>query len=190
MKYLSFRNTFFAAAVLSLLPGIAAAQTYLVDTGAGTNPYGGTSNPSIIMCAPCSPSRRLSRCGFRPVHAFSKRWSFRQSRPGSPAQVGRVPPANWRSLSMSDKNGIPGPAIWTQTYTLGSIACSTGQWVPFPNYNAILPPGTYWLSFEPVVGSGLAYVFPTGAPSPLADYAQYNSLNTGVTWVSNTKRPL
>ena len=157
------------------------AQTFLVDTGAGTN------SQAIILCAPCSPTDQFQNIAGQFTLAQSaaissvQGWfagTSGQGRGGKLALIVRV-----------DRNGLPGTAIWSQTYTLPSIANSPGQWVPFAGYNVILAPGTYWLSFEPVVGSGLSYIFPTGAPNPLGNYAAYNSLNTGVTWVSSQQDP-
>ena len=83
----------------------------------------------------------------------------------------------------SDASGVPGAAVFSQTYTVPNQSTST--WVVFTLTNQpVLAAATpYWLSFEPVVGSAISYALPGGAPNPLPAYAFYNSLNSG--WVVN-----
>lgn len=69
-----------------------------------------------------------------------------------------------------DDNGLPGASIFSQTY---SVAVSLGapDWEAFSDYGAVLSPGKYWWSLEPVAGAGLLAAMPIGAPRPLGHYA-------------------
>lgn len=68
----------------------------------------------------------------------------------------------------ANTSGLPGASIYSQVYTL---AVQDFDWSEFSNFNVNLGPGTYWLTFEPVVLGGLIASMPNGAASPLANYA-------------------
>ncbi len=82
----------------------------------------------------------------------------------------------------ADSAGLPGASIFSQTYTVPNQPTSTWVVFTFTNQPVLAANTPYWLSFEPVVGSALSYALDGGAPSPLANYAFYNSMNSG--WVN------
>lgn len=81
----------------------------------------------------------------------------------------------------ADDAGFPGLSVFSQTFTVPSQTADTWVVFRFTNQPVLAANTPYWLSFEPVAGSALTYPMPGGAPSPLANYAFYNSRNTG--WI-------
>lgn len=75
---------------------------------------------------------------------------------------------------------LPGTAIWSQSYQNVGVGHNTPSFVTFANYNPILAPGTYWLSFEPPSGSSfnMGMDGPAANPLPQSSYAFYNALNS------------
>jgi hypothetical protein len=63
---------------------------------------------------------------------------------------------------------IPGHSLHTAAYAVGTQAYG---WKVFSSFSVSLPPGTYWLTFEPVANGGFSGGMTGTAASPLADYA-------------------
>lgn len=83
----------------------------------------------------------------------------------------------------ANSNDLPGNTIFSKTYNMASHPISsTPLWVSFTNYDAVLPAGAYWLTFEPVAGSQFRSTMPQGAPTPLQNYAFLSNGNSG--WVN------
>ncbi len=80
---------------------------------------------------------------------------------------------------------VPGDPIFSRVYAVDD-RFSAG-WEVFPDYYVSLPAGTYWLSFEPSVGSGLQRSMPLGATAPLASYAYLGDGNPG--WIELSPNP-
>lgn len=173
----------------TLLTGTeASAQTVLIDTGAGGNSSIG-ANSLFGTSGSCSPQPACSAY----FQFIAAEFTLAQATTLDSIQVWMGPFGSGGSLDVRirsvnpAKNGLPGDtqppylgpvSIYDKTYTLGNTG-STADWVTFSNYNAILAAGTYWLSLEPVAGSGLNYSMPGGAPNPLLEYAYFDNGNPG-----------
>jgi hypothetical protein len=182
---ISATNAFtFSLAVLLLAATHTSAQTVLIDTGqGGSSSIGATSLFSTGTA--CSPQPTCASA-FQLVAA---QFTLTQAATLDSVQIWMGPFGSAGSLAVrirSDNHGLPGDtqppylgpvSIYEKTYPLGNIF--TAGWVNFPNYNAILAAGTYWLSLEPVSGSGLSYNMPGGAAHPLAKYAFFGNGNPG-----------
>jgi len=77
----------------------------------------------------------------------------------------------------AEQDGLPGEAVASQKFSLETNEVS--EWVVFEGYEATLSAGTYWLSFEPVLGSGLWGGMAPGAEHPLSGYAFSNTTSDG-----------
>ena len=169
-----------------LLPHLAAGQTYLVDTGAaGTTSIGA---PSLFASGSttCSPQPQCAS-NFQFLGA---QFTLTQAAAITSIEAWMGPFGSGGSLDVkirSDNNGLPGIAspiqlrpgsIFSKTYVLPSRGGSAG-WITFGSYDTILAAGTYWITLEPVAGSGLNYNMPKGAANPLAKYAFYGNGNPG-----------
>jgi hypothetical protein len=156
------------------------AQSLLVDTGAPTNPAAGTSLDASgnQNCSPkpsCTQSFQFWAGQFTLTHAATI----------SSAQGWMGPIFSGGAITVklyADGGGIPGVAIFSQTYNLTSNFID--GWVPFAFSNPLptLGAGTYWLAFEPVAftattGEGLSTNMDGGAPQPLAKYAVWNEFS-------------
>jgi len=64
-----------------------------------------------------------------------------------------------------DKNGLPGTPIWSQSYSVSEPAGANGFYT-FTGYSAVLPAGTYWVSFQPPHGSAVDVGMPGGGNQP------------------------
>lgn len=62
---------------------------------------------------------------------------------------------------------IPGHSLHTANY---SVTASAYHWQVFSSFTVTLPPGTYWLTFEPVPNSGFTGSMAGGVADSLADY--------------------
>lgn len=152
----------------AMLP--ASAQTIIFDTGQPT--IAGTS-----LCA--SPN-----CGTAAYQDVAGQFTLTQSYSIASAQAWIQAPSTGGQLNVAiraDNGGLPGTSIFSQTYTVPSQAASNWVVFTFTNQPILQASVPYWLSFEPVSGSGLQYAMAGGAPMPLSSYAFYNSLNSG--WI-------
>jgi hypothetical protein len=163
--------------LLSLPTGVAAAEV-LVDTGPASTST--NTAPSLFATSGtgCSP---------QPSCATNFQFLAGQFTLTNGATLDSV--EGWMRVNAggslevkirADNNGIPGSSIYSQTYVVGSQLVG---WALFPNYNAVLTPGTYWLTFEPVATTGFSGSMPRGAPFPLQNYAFFNEGNNR--WVNN-----
>jgi len=161
-----------------LLARGAAAQSLLVDTGAPTTPQTSLSAAGSKNCSPqpsCGQSFQFWAGQFTLTHAATI----------TSAQVWMGPIFVSGSLTVkiyADGGGIPGTALYAQTYNVPSGFVD--GWFPFAfsNPNPSLTAGTYWLGFEPVTftgssGTGFSTNMDGGAPQPLAHYAVWNQAN-------------
>ena len=165
-KSIRLSIAFIALTIILFLPGGVAASELLVDTGPASASTAGA--PSLFASG-------NSGCSPQPSCAASFQFLAGQFRLSAGATLSSV--EGWISVQASgsveikiraDNNGIPGASIYSQPYGLGFQPVG---WIVFANYNAVLPPGTYWLSFEPVANSQFSAAMPGGAPSPLQNYA-------------------
>jgi hypothetical protein len=69
----------------------------------------------------------------------------------------------------ADSAGKPGALVYSKGYIVGTY--SLDLWVPFSQYGATLPAGSYWLTFEAIDYGGVSLGMPNPAPSPLATEA-------------------
>lgn len=173
------------AILMLLLPNRAAAQTILVDTGAPTNPSAGTSLQSAGSqnCSPqpsCGQSFQFWAGQFTLAHAATI--SSVQGWMGEIFSGGSITVKLY-----ADGGGVPGTAIFSQTYTVPAFAASASGaligWFPFAfsSPQPTLAAGTYWVAFEPIAftgttGEGFSTNMDGGAPSPLAHYAVWNEV--------------
>lgn len=158
---------------------LSATAVYLVDTGPG----GVTSTSSSSLF-----SQGATNCSPQP--ACSEHFQFLAGKftLGSEATVESV--QTWLNVSFAgsvtvrilpDNAGVPGAtALASATYPLSSNA-SFAHTV-FPDFNVVLQPGTYWVSFEPVANTGFHGAIQGGAEDPLPDYAFFNEGNNR--WVA------
>lgn len=77
---------------------------------------------------------------------------------------------------------VPATSIFSQTFT--PLATSAEGWVSFPLSQPYpsLPAGTYWISFEPLVGSFNGEMT-ASVPAPLANYGYFENDNNR--WVND-----
>jgi hypothetical protein len=134
-----------------LLPHRAAAQTLLIDTGSPTNPAGGTSlgATGAKNCSPppsCGQSFQFWAGQFTLAHAATitsvQGW------------MGAIFTGGSLAVKIyADGGGIPGTALYAQTYNVPSGFVD--GWFPFAfsNPNPSLTAGTYWLAFERLLGA-------------------------------------
>jgi len=84
----------------------------------------------------------------------------------------------WTNNNFDPTLPVPGQAIWSQSYTLTAPG-STANWVDFPNYQAVLAPGTYWIAFEGAKGSTVNVGMLGPATTPAANSAFFDGgINT------------
>ncbi len=170
-----------------LLPGVAAAQPYLVDTGsAGTNSIGsyGLFGASATNCSP-QPT-----CGLN-FQFLAARIVLPQAATVTGVDLWVVPFSFGGSMNVrirEEANGLPAAnapplfsanSIYARTYTGIPNYFGSPAWVNFGGFEAVLAAGTYWITFEPVAGTNLNFSVPSGAPSPLTKYAYYTNGNPG-----------
>lgn len=93
-----------------------------------------------------------------------------------PAQVDAIELFAWvfdpggvNVVFRANEDGYPGEAMASRTYAVDPNGGS--GWVVLEEYDAALPAGTYWLSFEPVPDGGFRAALPSGAEWPLEEYA-------------------
>jgi len=82
-------------------------------------------------------------------------------------------------LYANTNTNLPGATLYSKTFNPGFRG--TAGWETFSGFNAALPAGTYWMSFEPAA-DGFSGTMPSGAPNPLPKTAFYGNGNSG--WVS------
>ncbi|MCC6591371.1 MAG: Ig-like domain-containing protein [Bryobacterales bacterium] len=177
-----------AIAIVAITAGLAEAQiTALVDTGAG-----GTSSigaPSLFGAGStgCSPQPRCAT----DFNFLGARFTLTQSTQldhvdlwltgGSGGQVSvvirSVDPARNGLPGMAASSSLGASAIYQQTYTVDGAGAA--QWVTFSSFTPVLAAGTYWVTFEPVVGTGFNRSAATGVASPLERYAYFGNENIG-----------
>src|SRR5439155_16540009 len=162
-----------------LLPHRVPAQTLLIDTGSPT----GAAATSLDAAGSknCTPQ---PSCG-QSFQFWAGQFTLTHAATITSAQVWMGPIFVSGSLTVkiyADGGGIPGTALYAQTYTVPSGFVD--GWFPFAfsNPNPSLTAGTYWLAFEPVAftgssGSGFSTNMDGGAPQPLAHYAVWNQSN-------------
>jgi hypothetical protein len=161
-----------------LLARGAAAQSLLVDTGAPTTPQTSLFAAGNQNCSPkpsCTQSFQFWAGQFTLAHAATI----------TSVQVWMGPIFSGGALTVkiyADGGGIPGTALYAQTYNVPSGFVD--GWFPFTfsNPNPSLTAGTYWLGVEPVTftgssGTGFSTNMDGGAPQPLAHYAVWNQAN-------------
>lgn len=169
-----------------LLPNRAAGQSLLVDTGAPNNPSIGTSLQSAGSqnCLPqpsCGQSFQFWAGQFTLTHAATI-----SSVEGWMGDIFSGGPITVKLYA--DGGGIPGTALFAQTYTLQQFAPAASGgfdgWFPFvfSSPQPTLGAGTYWVAFEPVAftgsgGEGFSTNMDGGAPNPLAHYAVWNEVS-------------
>ncbi len=187
-----FRHVLFALAqavclLLLLVPGRVDAQpTYLIDTGAGGTSSIGAISLFAAGSTSCQPqpgcasdfqflAARITLPEAATITGFEL-WAARFSIGGSLAvkireEVAGLPGVNAPPLFSAN-------SIYAQTFTNLPTTFTAG-WVSLTGYQAVLAAGTYWITLEPVAGSGLQYSLPGGAPDPLSKYAFYSFGNPG-----------
>jgi hypothetical protein len=77
----------------------------------------------------------------------------------------------------SDIAGLPGDVLYSKLYSVAFR--NAAGWEPFSGFDAAVPAGTYWLSFEPTASGGFNGTMPAGAPSPLPKYVFSSDGNPG-----------
>ena len=158
----------------------AQAQAYLVDTG-----NGGTSSigaPSLFAAGStgCSPQ---PSCGAS-FQYLAAQFTLTQAASIDAIELWLVS-ASSGSIDVKireDVNGLPSTnapplfsanSIYSKRYSSLPVFFNSARWVAFQQYEAVLAPGTYWVTFEPVTGSNLNMSTSGGVPNPLAKYAYY-----------------
>lgn len=166
-----------------LVPGLASAQ-YLVDTGsAGISSIGA---PGLFAAASTSCTQP-STCGV-PVQYLAARIVLPQASTvtGIDLWVTSGAGGGMAVKIREEANGVPAAnlpplfsanSIYAKTYTNVPGMAAAG-WLNFGGFDAVLAAGTYWITFEPVAGSGLNYSAPNGAPAPLSKYAFWGNGNS------------
>jgi Bacterial Ig-like domain (group 1) len=162
-----------------LLPHRASAQTLLIDTGSPTG--AAATSMDAAGSKNCSPQ---PSCG-QSFQFWAGQFTLTHAATITSVQVWMGPIFVSGSLTVkiyADGGGIPGTALYAQTYIVPSG--SVDGWFPFTfmNPNPSLTAGTYWLAFEPVTftgstGGGFSTNMDGGAPQPLAHYAVWNQAN-------------
>jgi hypothetical protein len=71
---------------------------------------------------------------------------------------------------------VPGHSLHTAQY---SVAAQFPAWKVFTGFTVTLPPGTYWLAFEPTPNGGFSGGMTGTVASPLPDYAFFGDGNSG-----------
>jgi hypothetical protein len=167
-------------------PGLAQT-TYLVDTGQptgtsiGSAALFGTGSTSCSPVPACQSNFQYLAAQFTLPEAASlssiELWIVQFSSGGAMDVKIRE---NVNGLPSTSAPPLFSPnSIYSKRYTGLPNVFSGGQWIQFPQYSAVLPAGTYWVTFEPVAGSQLNYTAAKGAPNPLAKYAFYGNGNPG-----------
>src|SRR6266700_1662260 len=130
-----------------LLPHRAAAQTLLIDTGSPT----GAAATSLDAAGSkiCTP---VQTCG-QSFQFWAGQFTLAHAATISSVQVWMGPIFIGGALTVkiyADGGGIPGTALYAQTYNVPSGFVD--NWFPFTfsNPNPTLTPGSYWLGVEPV----------------------------------------
>jgi hypothetical protein len=151
-------------------------QSFLVDTGAPTG--GAVTSMDAAGSTNCSPQPQCSQS----FQFWAGQFTLTHAASISEADIWMGPIFIGGALTVNiyaDGGGIPGTAIYAQTYNVPPS--SFRGWFPFvfssplPNLTA----GTYWVGFEPVKftgtnGAGFSTNLDGGAPNPLAHYAVWN----------------
>jgi hypothetical protein len=173
----------FAASLMT--PATVVGQsTYLVDTGAGSTSSLGSASLFASGSTTCSPQPQCA-AAFQFLAA-----QFTLPEAASISSIEAWMTGNTAgSVAVkirADLNGLPAPIqpplyspsnVYAQTYSIpGRFGAG---WVAFSNYSAVLAAGTYWVTIEPVAGSGFNSSMPGGAPAPLAKYAYFADGNSG-----------
>jgi len=178
----------FTLVTILAAPARSAAQsTYLVDTGAGS---AGNVFPQVSLfasgsttCAPqpsCSAAFNFLGAQFTLTEAASIESIEAWVKPntGGAMDVNIREDFNGRPSTLAPPLFSPN-SIYSKRYSNLPGFSPTSGWLEFPQFEAVLAPGTYWVTFEPVANSGLSYTMPMHAPNPLAAYAYYTNGNAG-----------
>lgn len=193
-----FRQASLLIAVVLLcvvsLPARLAAQTYLIDTGPGSSSPGSYTALISAGSTTCSPQPSCSQA----FQYLAAQFTLTQAATVDTIEAWMGTSGSVGSLQVkirADTNGLPSTeaprvlrpgSLFTRTYQMpGSFG---PRWVSFAGYGAVLAAGTYWVTFEPVAGTGLSTTMPDGAPNPLAKYAFFANGNNR--WVALSNRQL
>lgn len=167
-----------------VLASTATAQTYLVDTGPG-----GTFNLNNVAlfaegntsCTPqpdCSIAYQFVSARITLLEAATLDTIEAWMAPGEAGSIDVRIRAEFDGFPAVNPPPLFSPdSLYSKTFTLGP-RFSYG-WVTFGGYGAVLAAGTYWLTFEPVNGSGFDTSMAVGAPNPLERYAFRNESSGG-----------
>lgn len=175
-----------AAAVLAARP--AAAQ-YLIDTGPGLSTSIGQNSLFSSGSTSCSPQPQCAAA----FQFLGGQFTLTEAATLTSIEAWMGPVGAGASLRVkirADVNGLPSTSppiffnpnsIYSKDYTFtpGGAPQSTATfgWATFPQYDAVLAAGTYWVTFEPV--SAMNTTMPGSAPSPLAKTAFFGNGNPG-----------
>jgi hypothetical protein len=158
----------------TLIASAARGQNYLIDTGpGGPDSVGATSlfgadDPTCSPQPECATHFQFLAAQFILDEAVAVDSVEGWTHSGGGGSIAVVIRSNSSSFGFDS----PGVALFSKTYTLGDR--NGAGWEVFGDYGAVLPAGTYWLTFEPVAGSGLNRSMPGGASNPLPNYAFSN----------------
>jgi hypothetical protein len=178
----------------TLIPLPANAQTYLVDTGPGATTSTGASSLFAKGSTTCSPQ---PACG-QAFQFLAAQFTLTRATSIDQIELWVVPFSFGGSMSVrirEDVLGLPGPdgpplfsagSIYSKTYSVPNVF-GPAQWVTFPQYEAVLAAGTYWVVFEPVEGSDLNYSVSGGVANPLQKYAFFANDNNR--WIALSPNP-
>jgi hypothetical protein len=172
-----------AAAVIcaiALTASSAQAQTYLVDTGPG-----GTSS----IGAPTAFAAGSTTCSPQPACAAHFQYLAAQFTLTQAVNIDAIELWTVSSTGGSidvkireDVNGLPSTnapplfsanSVYSKRYGSVPAFFNSARWLAFQQYEAVLPPGTYWVTFEPVSGSNLNMSTSGNAAQPAPKYAFY-----------------
>jgi hypothetical protein len=144
---------------------------YIIDTGPGGTSSIGSSGLFAAGATNCSPQPQCA------AHYQFLAGKFTLGRGANVTSV-----EGWMSVGFAGSmkvairadsapatgSHIPGRGLDSATYAVGTQVYS---WAAFTGFNTNLPPGTYWVTFEPVANSGFSGGMTGPAASPLPDYA-------------------
>ncbi|MGE3473787.1 MAG: PxKF domain-containing protein [Vicinamibacterales bacterium] len=178
----------FTLVTILAAPAPSAAQsTYLVDTGEGA---AGSVFPQVSLfasgstnCSPqpsCAAAFNFLGAQFTLTEAAAIESIEAWVRPtfGGAMDVHIREDFNGRPSTLAPPLFSPN-SIYSKRYSNLPGFSQNAGWLEFPQFEAVLAPGTYWVTLEPVANSGLSYTMPMHAPNPLAAYAYYTNGNVG-----------
>lgn len=189
MAHLSRRRPGWLAGFAALhfacaLPAAGAAEL-LIDTGPGGTSSIGAVSLFAAGSTTCSPQPQCANA----FQYLAARFTLKQAATLESFEAWLGPFGTGGQIEVkirAEVNGLPAVnppplfspnSIYSKTYTLPNSGAA--GWAQFTDYAAVLAAGTYWLTLEPVAGSGLNYNMPGGAARPLAKYAFFGNDNPG-----------